>query len=525
MLNRITGFIGWLGFALVVGAVALWLRANPAWDQYRTYLAWAGLACLVIYMAGQWRDIAKMFERRQARYGTLSAVSVLVVLGILVAVNYIGAQQKKRWDLTANQQFSLSDQTKNILQKLDAPLQILAFDKDQNFERFRDRLKEYEYQSKNVHVDYIDPDKKPAEAQQNQVQAYGTLVISYKNRTERITSDTEQDITTAIIKVVQGGTKKVYFTQGHGEKDPASSERDGYKAIADAMARENYTVDKVVLAQTTAVPDDASVVVVAGPKLDFLPAEVDALKKYLAKNGKLLLELDPPAKADSPPLTNLIALAHDWGIDVGNDIILDTSGMGQLIGANELIPVVAKYPAHPITKQFQFMTAYPLARTVTAVTGGVNGHTAQGFAETTPRSIAKVDVKGLLTSGKVSPTLAPGDKQGPLTIAAAVSSSTTPEGEASLPSAPKPEARVAVFGDSDFAANFAVGTQGNNDFFMNTIGWLSQQENLISIRPKEADDRRVNMTATRMNQVTLMSLILIPGLVFLAGGYTWWRRR
>src|SRR5262252_8403329 len=396
MLNRIVGFIGWLGFAAVLGALAIRF-GFPAKDQYASYLAYAGLVCLLIYILGQWRDIAKLFSGRQARYGTLSVVSILIVLGILVAINYIGSRQNKRWDLTANRQFSLSDQTRGVLQKLDSPLQIMVFDKEDGFQRFKDRLREYEYSSKKVSTEYVDPDKKPSIASQNQIQQYGTILFNYKNRSERITTDSEQDITAAIIKVVQGQQKKVYFTQGHGEKDPTSAERDGYKAIADTLSRENYPVDKVVLAQSGSVPDDAAVVIVAGPKVDFFPGEIDALKKYLDKSGKVLLMLDPPEKANSPALTNLIALAHDWAVDVGNNIVVDVSGMGQLIGTSESVPVAAPpYPSHAITARFNFLTAYPLARSAEPVSGGVNGHMAQGFVQTSPRSWAESDVKGLL---------------------------------------------------------------------------------------------------------------------------------
>ena len=189
--------------------------------------------------------------------------------------------------------------------------------------------------------------------------------------------------------MVSGQQRKVYFTQGHGEKDTTSSERDGYNAIAAALGRENYTVDKLVLAQQGAVPDDAAVVVVAGPRTDFFPPEIDALKKYLDKAGKLLLELDPPDKADSPPLTNLIALAHDWGIDVGNNVVVDVSGMGRLIGTDASVPVAANYPSHPITQRFSFITAFPLAREATPVSGGVNGHIAQPFVETEPAQLGR----------------------------------------------------------------------------------------------------------------------------------------
>ncbi|MEP7309281.1 MAG: Gldg family protein [Acidobacteriota bacterium] len=526
MVNRILSAVGWIGMAMVVVAVGIRF-GFPAKEQYAYYLAWGGLVCVLVYTLGQWREIAEAFSGRQARYGTLAGVSILVVLGILVAINYIGAKQNKRWDLTTNKQFSLSDQSRNVLAKLDSPLQIRVFAQEPEFQRYRDKLKEYEYASKKVSTEYIDPDKKPTLARQAGIQAYGTIVFDYKGRTERITSDAEQELTNTVIKVVSGKQRKVYFTQGHGERDTASSEPQGYNSITMALGRENYTVDKVVLAQQGAVPDDAAIVVVAGPKTDFFPPEIDALKKYLDKAGKLLLEIDPPDKPDSPPVTNLIALAHDWGFDIGNDIVVDASGMGRLIGTDASAPVVSTYPAHAITERFQLLTAFPLARSVTPVMGGVNGHTAQAVAETGPRSWAEADIKGLMTTGEVSLDEAKGDKKGPVTIAAAVSvaaaSEAVPPALGETP--PKAETRVVVYGDSDFVANAGLGIQGNRDLFLNTLGWLSQQENLISIRPKEADDRRLTLTATQQQNIMWLSLIIIPGFIFGSGVYTWWRRR
>ena len=520
MLNRILSLVGWIGTAMVFIAAAIRF-GFPAKDQYAFYLACDGLVCVLVYTLGQWREIAKVFARRQARYGTMTATSVLVVLGILVAINYIG---NKRWDLTANKVFSLSDQTKNVLAKLDSPLQILVFAQETDFQSFQDKLKEYTYASKNVSAEYIDPDKKQAIAKDNQVQQYGTIVFKYKGRVERVTTSTEQDITNGIIKVVSGSQKKIYFTQGHGEKDTASSERDGYGTIAAALGRENYTVDKVVLAQSGTVPDDAAVVVVAGPKTDFFPPEIDALKKYLAKAGKVLLEIDPPEKYDSPPYKNLIALAHDWGMDVGNDIVVDASGMGRLIGTGPEIPVAANYPSHPITQKFNFITAYPLARSVTPVSGGVDGHTAQSFIETSPRSWGETDIKSFLVDQKVGFDEGK-DKKGPVSIAAAVNAPSTSDAPKVEADAPKAEARVVVIGDSDFASNSVLGIQGNRDMFMNTVGWLSQQENLIAIRAKDPDDRRVTMTAAQQTNVTWFTLLILPAAIFGSGVYTWWRRR
>jgi ABC-type uncharacterized transport system involved in gliding motility auxiliary subunit len=524
MINRILSIVGWIGTALVFVAVAIRF-GYPAKEQWAYYLAWAGLVCVLLYTLGQWREIARVFSGRQARYGTLAATSVLVVLGILVAINYIGAKQNKRWDLTANKQFSLSDQSRNVLSKLDSPLQVLVFARDEEFQRYQDKLKEYQYLSKQITAEYVDPEKKPAVARQNEIQQFGTIVFNYKGRTEKVTSDSEQDITNGIIKVVTGQQKKVYFTQGHGERDQGSAEPNGYNAIAKALTAENYTLDKLVIAQQGAVPADASVVIVAGPRTDFFPAEMDALKKYLEKSGKLLIMLDPPDKPDSAPLTNLIALAHDWGFDVGNDVVVDVSGMGRLIGTDASVPVAANYPSHPIVQRFNLLTAFPLARSVVPISGGVNGHVSQTFVETSARSWAETDIKGLLTSGQVA--LDEGkDKKGPVSIGAAESiSSSTDPATPPAPDAPRPEMRLVVIGDSDFAANSYLGIQGNRDLFMNMVGWVSQQESLISIRPKEADDRRITMTSTQQTNIVWLSLLVIPACIFGTGVYTWWRRR
>ena len=525
MVKRIFNIVGWLGMAIIAGAVAIRFGL-PSKMDYAYYMALAGLACMLLYVLSQWREIASAFSTRQAQQGTLLGVSVVVVLGILVGINYVGKKQNKRWDLTANQQFSLSDQTKNLLTKLDSPLQMLVFTQEPGFPAFRDRLKEYEYASKQISTQYIDPDKQREVAQQNGVTQYDTIVLKYKDHVERVTGSggqppPEQDLTNGIIKVVSGKQKKVYFTSGHGEKDTTASDRLGYSGIDSALTHENYVVDKVVIAQTGSVPDDCNVLVIAGPKNDFLPGEIDAIKKYLDKAGKLLMLIDPPEKFDSPPLTNLIALAHDWGMDVGNNVVVDVSGMGQLIGASEIIPIAASYPQHPITDRFQVITAYPLVRTVTPVPGGVNNHNAQSIVETSPQSWAETDLKDLYASKPIRP----GDKKAQ-SIAAAVSAPANVAADAKAePDAPKPETRVVVFGDSDFASNSTGGIAGNKDLFMNTIGWLSQQENLISIRPKDASDRRLTLTSAQQTNIIIMAMFIIPGLVFLAGGLTWWRRR
>lgn len=531
MLKRILGIVGWLGTALVLAAVAIrFLR--PVWDTYAAWLAWAGLICVLLYTLGQWREIAHFFSRRQARLSLISVAGILVVLGILVAINYIASRENKRWDLTSSGQFTLADQTRKVLQSLDAPLKVLAFEQESGMYRLQDRLAEYAYASKQVSVEYVDPDKKPALAKQYDIQQYGTVVFEYKGRTERVVSAGEQELTNGIIKVVTGRERKVYFVQGHGEKDTASSERIGYSSVVTALTRDNYKVETVVLAQQREVPSDASVVVVAGPKTDYLPTEIDALRAYLQKGGKCLLMLDPPEQADSPVLTNLLAFAGEWGIEVGANIVVDVSGVGSIFGTDEYVPVAAGYPSHAITDRFKLLTAFPLARSVAPVAGGAGGRTAQAVVETSQKSWAETDMKTMLAGGQIAMDAAKGDTQGPVTIASAVSATApdapapTAEDNASAASeTPRPESRLVVVGDSDFPANYILGFQGNRDLFMNVVNWLAQQENLIAIRPREPDDRRVTLTSEQQWRILLLSLVVIPIVIFGTGFYTWWRRR
>ncbi|MBI4477792.1 MAG: GldG family protein, partial [Acidobacteria bacterium] len=416
--QRIISIIGWIGTVLVFGAVAVRFL-KPDWDRYAIWGAWAGLVLVLVYTLGQWRDIVRLFARRQARYGTLAATGVLIVLGILIAINYLAGRQNKRWDLTAGGQFTLSDQTKKILQGLDAPLKMIVFAQETEFSRFRDKLPEYGYVSKQVQIEYVDADKQPARAKQYQVQSYGTVVLDHKGRTERVVSDQEQEIVNGIIKVVTGKARKVYVVQGHGEHDTAASDRTGYSSAASALRSDNFEVDKIVLAQQKDVPEDASVVIIAGPRTDYFAPEIDALRRYLRKGGKLLVMIDPPDKPGATPMPNLTGLLDEWGIEMGNNIVVDISGMGRLLGAGPEVPLVASYPSHPITQQFNVLTAFPLARSMSPKTG-VTGKSPQTFAETGPQSWAETDIQRLLTSREVEMNTDKGDKQGPVSIAVAV---------------------------------------------------------------------------------------------------------
>ncbi len=533
-MQKIVGVLGWSGIACVVGSVIVRF-AMPDQEEVWYWALVTGIVLISLYGLGQWRDILGFWGHRQARYGALASTSIVLAVCILAAINFILARQNKRWDLTAGRQYSLSAQTVQILEALEAPLSMVIFSQDIDFPRYRDQLAEYEYTSSQVSLEFVDPDKNPVQANQYEVQAYNTIVLEYQDRIERVVNGQEQELTNALIKVIEGRESKVYFVQGHGERTPENSDRDGYSGVGEALRLDNLAVDSVVLAQTGEVPADASVVIVAGPTNDFLPGEVDILSAYLESGGKVLLLLDPannPATADQ---SNLLALAAEWGIEVGEDVVVDVSGVGQLLGTDVTVPVAATYPPHPIVDDFVLLTAFPLARSVNPISGGTAGRTAQRFIETSPRSWAETNMAEL-DGGEVTMN-EDQDVVGPISIGAAVSvvidapesettsSESSDDGDGQEEEVEVVEARLAVIGDSDFASNSYLGVQGNRDLVLNAINWLAQQENLIAIRPREPEDRRITLTAAQQRNLNWLTLLIVPSIIFGAGINTWWRRR
>ena len=524
MLKRILGLLGWLGVALVFAAVAIRFL-KPELQQWYNGLAIAGLVCTLLYILSQWREVVRSFSGREARFGSLAFASIAVVLAILVGINYLASRRNTRWDLTAARQFTLSDQTKKVLTELERPVVVRVFDRSEGFERFRQRLDEYRHVSDKLSVEYIDVDREPMKATQYQVQQLGTVALEYDGRVERVTSDGEQELTNGLIKVVQGRQSKVYFVQGHGEKSPTGTDRGGYGTIAGALSSDNFTHETLVLAQQGDVPADATVLIVVGPTTDFLTQEIDILKAYLGRGGKVFFLLDPPEKPGAPDLPNVIALVREWGIDPGTNVVVDGSGVGQMLGTGPETPIAAKYNPHPITENFNVLTAYSLARSVTANPAGANNRFAQNLIETSASSWAETDIKELMTTGRVARDIEKGDIAGPVSLGAAVSAGVDAPADQADADAPRPESRMVVIGDSDFASNRWLGISGNRDLFLNAVNWLAQQENLISIRAKAPEDRRITLSADQDRRIFWLTIFIIPGLILFLGVQAWWKRR
>jgi ABC-type uncharacterized transport system involved in gliding motility auxiliary subunit len=394
--------------------------------------------------------------------------------------------------------------------------------------RGEDRLKEYTALSSRLKVEFVDPVQSPAKAQAYDVRGpWPILVVEKGDKRERVSNDGEQDITNALIKVTREGKKTVCLLEGEGERSGEDSGERGFSGVKSSLTKSLYDVKNVLLMREKTVPADCTVVLVGGPEKDLLPETAAAIRDFVKKGGKAFVMVEAELKERYP---NLVALLKDWNIEAGSDVVVDVSGMGQLLGLSELAPLAMDYPWHPITRDFRLSTVFGAARSVQAGKGTVEGVTAQDLVKTSPQSWAESDVslKGPIKfeDGK--------DRMGPISLAAvatvkgpAPAPTPTPSPAPSpAPEEPKaPEGRVVAVGDADFASNSLLGVQGNQDFFLNAVAWLAEDADLISIRPKEPEDQSLSLTRQVLARVTLIALVVLPGLFVVLGVVTWWRRR
>jgi ABC-type uncharacterized transport system involved in gliding motility auxiliary subunit len=505
--------------ALVAGFVLQTYR--PSWTKvWPALLIVGGLVLLLGLYASFAANVRRALAGRAIRYGLNAAVLVALILGVIALVEAVSYRHSWRVDLTENKRWSLSPQTIKVVRELSVPVKAVAFYRpDQPGKRAaEDLLRQYAGRSDGKFTwEVIDADRNPLAAKQYNIESYGTIVLEAalpdgQTKQEKILDAEEEKLTNAIIRVTRPGKRVVYFLKGHGEKDPSSSERTGYSQMKSAIEKLNYEVKDLLLAREPKVPDDAAIVVVAGPQKDLLSSETDALVAYVARAGKVLFLVDPFQNA------GLGLVLDRWGLGLGNDVIIDINPQGRLAGAGPEIPVVGDYLSHPITRDFRFATFFPVARTVSAKEKAAEGVSAQGLARTSGESWAETNQDQIRT-GQVKPD--PGETRGPLTIAA-VATVETKDAPAERKGA---KARIVLIGDSDFASNGFVNLSGNRDFFLNTLSWLAEEENLIAVRPKESRSAPVFLTAAQGQVVFLVPVVLIPLTVIVAGGVAVARRR
>jgi len=509
MIKRLLDWAGYLGVA-VLAAAALLPFMRPEWGRARGWLVMAGVLLVLASLIGYVKDVRGVMGRRTTRYGLNTAVMVLLLVGIIGFVEAVSYRHSARLDLTENKRHSLSPQTIQLLRGLKTDVNVVAFFRsDQPGKRVaEDLFKQYaRYASGKFTWRIVDPDREPGLARRYGVESYGSVVLETKERSEKVTDAEEEKLTNGLVKLTRQGKRVIYVVQGHGEHELTNTERPGFSEAKTAMERANYEVKPLVLARAAQIPDDAAVVVLAGPRTELLAPELGTLDAYLGRGGKLFAMADPVI-LNASPADPLKAYLEKYGFNLGNNLIIELNPIGRLFGIGPEVPIIQQYEPHPITRDMGgISTLFPLTRSVEAVKTPPAGLNVQPLAKTSAESWAETD-RNELQQGQVKPD--PGEARGPLPVAAV---------------ATKDKARIVVYGTSNFAANQFLNLQGNRDFFLNTVSWLAEEEDQISIRPKDTRQTPVFLNSQQAQAVFLLPVVVLPGLVLIGGIVTLVRRR
>ncbi|MEE9608322.1 MAG: Gldg family protein [Myxococcota bacterium] len=507
---------GWIWGNLLIGVLLLAFAALANFDVLRERMS-----------SGE--------ARRAGRYGSSALLSTVLVIAILGLLGFLSTRYHVRFDWSEQKVHSLSSQSLKVLENLDRDVQALALYRSLDVAPIRELLDRYAYASERFSVEYADPNAKPHLLERYQITPQqlgeGLVRIALGEEAVEVQEVTEENITNAMVKLSRTTEKAVYFLQGHNERaieGEAATEKDGFSRAADALRNENYRVEPLLLAATGQVPEDADVVIAPGATRPLLRAERVALKRYMEGGGALLVLLDPRAKTD------LVDDVTAWGVDVGDDIIVDRQLA--LFGA-PTTPITQSYDAqHEITRDMRDPTLFHVARSVRAGEDGSGGFTEIVF--TGDSSWAERDLDRFFAEGRAQ--LDPEDLRGPVSIAVAgrpvlgeaepdagaadelagVEATVIEEGDEAVV-----EPRLVVFGDSDFASNEFIEAYRNRDLFINSVNWLLGDVEAISIRPRRARASRFQLSNERLRTIRSLSLFVLPEAIAVVGVFVWWTRR
>ncbi|MBM3753160.1 MAG: hypothetical protein FJW38_04180 [Acidobacteria bacterium] len=439
---------------------------------------------------------------RQSKFASYTALYGAVVVAILVIVNMLADRHNKSFDTTANKKYSLSEQSEKIVKNLKGEMKAYYFDRTSRFETQRGLLDRYANASSKFQIEYIDLDKDPQKARALGARNYGTLILDNGVKKEEAKAVTEQEITGAMARMQQAGEQTVCALDGHGERSLDGADPGSLGSAKQSLERNNYKTQTVKVQEKAAIPEACTILLVAGPKREYTDDAIGAIKGFTEKGGDAMFLLAPALKGANEETDNdpkLNALLGGWNIEVENNFLLDAEGRAVVVGD--------EYSQHLIVRDMSRLAVImPLARSLNVKTGAEKLISSAGDA---------IGTKTLDIAKLQGGTMPAADFKGPFVVAAAT---TVGGGDQ------KKQGRVVVTGSVDWASAAMFNRYGNRDLFLNMMNWLSADEDLISIRPKEPEDRRLSVRPTQFWILYVTSAL--PALAVLAGGiFVWLKRR
>ena len=526
-----------IGFGILSALLALLQPAtDPFWIAANLVVGVALLGAAVFMSLDTLRERARSAGgRRAGTYGTSAIVGTALGVVILALLAFLSTRYSQQFDVSETGVHTLAEQTTELLDGLEEDVTLTGFFSELQSPEVAQLLERYERASDRVAVRFVDPNAEPLLVESlgldGEALARGLIHVELESGAETTISEFtgahfEPDITNALLKLVRSTGKKVYFLTGHNERRieaaPGAAgnwaaEADSFGRAAQALENETYTVEPLLLANLEDVPQDASVVAIAGPTRPLLSGELEALQRYVEGGGSLFVAIDPRAQ------TNLYDQLSSWGIRLGDDVVVDRA---LAVFGQATTPIAQEYDgAHPITEPLREPTLFPMVRSVELDAAASDDFTI--LARTGRDSWAERDLDGWRDTGRAE--LDDRDLLGPVPVAVAGSPRSASGGPAAHDvhgaDADSSTGRLVVFGDSDFATNEFLDALRNRDLFLNSVNWLAGDVARTTVRPNLARASSFQMSQAQGRWLQFISLFAIPEAIAVVGVIVWWMRR
>ena len=502
--------------AIVRGLVSMQVFTVANTDNLNRYLlvsAGVIVLALAIYAILEPDKISRFISGRQARYGSNALVMSIAFIGILIVGNVLAYQNPVTIaDLTEDKVNTLAPELVAALETLPEKITATGFFSQNMTTESAEQLLSNIKANSNGKFDYqfINPDRDPQAARNAGITGDGKILLQMGDRKEIAAFASEPEILKAMLRLLNPDQHVVYFLTGHGERSTDPGAEGVMTRARETLESKNYSVQTLNLLAENQIPEDASVIVIAGPLKPVSENEVELLRGNLGSGGSLIIMEDPPALTkfgeESDPLAEM--LAKDWGIILNNDVVIDLNSPQPTTAA------AAYYDSiHPITRNMNNLVAFfPFTRSL-SLGESVENVTLNRLVETNERSWGETDSQSLTQGGSQVGYDENVETLGPLALAIAGENSTT-------------SGRVVVFGTSNLAVDEIFDSYGNGDMFVNSVDWSAEQEQLANITPKTPTQRTFIVPSSfQWISILLGSVFIIPGLVILGGVATWLRRR
>ena len=466
--------------------------------------------------------MSKNRERLRVKSSYNMTAAILFVLVLVVFIALLSERHYFRWDLTSTDEHTLSDKTIQVLKNVQEPVNIKAFVRVgfQEAEDAKKLLSAYHYHAANITYELIDPERNPAIARLYKVKNINTFVLEGYSRSQTIKIADEEYVTNALIRLIKSETQKVYWLTGHGERVFRGPDPDAMTTLQEKFRNENFQFFEINLMQAD-IPQDASLLIVAAPIKPLFPEEVASIRKYLNQGGKVIIFLEPFNDG------GLKDLLKTYGILITDDIIVDK--LSRVMSGDYLLPMVANYGIHGITKGFRLTSLFYVARSVEPSDEQGRGISLTALAYTSPSAWSETDRQSL-DPERVN--FDERDRQGPISLATIVElepsikkERSKKDKESSKKNSITGNGKLVVFGDCDFASNKFFDLAGNGDFIINTVNYLVGREGFITIKKKHKPIEPLILSQAQGKVVFWIPVVVIPLIILIFGIVVWNRRK